>query len=86
LPEASDAGSAIVFARSWATKIGAPQALPPIAHTFSHYRLQIKPLLWQDCQARAQINDNGDMHWVSTEQLERLGLPAPIKKLIGSLS
>jgi A/G-specific adenine glycosylase len=85
LPEASDAASAKAFARSWATKIGTPQALAPIAHTFSHYRLQIKPLLWQDCQARVRIGDNGDMHWVSTEQLSRLGLPAPIKKLIGSL-
>ncbi len=85
LPEVSDVEAAQAFAQCWANRPGRPQALPPISHAFSHYRLLIKPLLWQDCQARARIGDNGNMHWVSAKQLSRLGLPAPIKKLIGSL-
>lgn len=85
LPELSDRKTAQSFAQTWATKPGAPIELPAIAHAFSHYRLLIKPLLWQNCHARVRIGDNSPMKWVNAQQLNHIGLPAPIKKLLGSL-
>lgn len=59
--------------------------LPDFVHTFSHFRLQISPLLI-DCEnAPTAIGDNPDLAWFSPAELAQLGLPAPVRKLLTNL-
>jgi A/G-specific adenine glycosylase len=58
------------------------QALAPVAHAFSHYKLQLQPLRWRDTSLRNRIGDNDDLRWVAREELAALGIPAPIRKLL----
>lgn len=60
-----------------------PMAL--IEHTFSHYRLHIAPLLWRDARPRDRIGDNDRFRWQSLTTLDEVGLPSPVRKLLGSL-
>ena len=83
LPEAADADSARAwFDRHLAGDYDAGEAIPAIAHAFSHYRLQLQPLRWNDVAARSQVADNDDLRWVDRAQLDALGIPAPIRKLL----
>ena len=61
------------------------EALAEIPHTFTHYRLRMHPLLWRTLAARDAVRDNDDLRWVARADLLSLGLPAPIRKLIGGL-
>jgi A/G-specific adenine glycosylase len=58
------------------------EPLDPIAHGFSHYRLDLSPLLWRDVAAVDAVRDNDDLRWVSVDELAGLGIPAPIRKLL----
>ena len=83
LPEAEDADAA----RRWFDRhlVGPYQdseALAPIAHAFSHYRLQLRPLRWSAVAPRPRVQDNADMRWFELEQLDAIGIPAPIRKLL----
>jgi A/G-specific adenine glycosylase len=58
------------------------ESLRTIEHGFSHYRLRLHPLQWRNAQARDAIGDTGDLRWQAADQLDRIGLPAPIRKLL----
>jgi A/G-specific adenine glycosylase len=84
LPEAQDSDAA----RAWfdANIVGADfdaaQSLEPIAHAFSHYRLTMQPLAWQDASLRDAVRDDEGSRWVSLTELVTLGIPAPIRSLL----
>ncbi len=59
------------------------EELPPIVHTFSHYRLHLQPLRLRRVALHRRVRDNDDLRWVVRSQLTSLGLPAPIRKLLG---
>ena len=59
------------------------EALAEIPHVFTHYRLRMHPLRWQSLVAREAVRDNDDLRWVSRADLVTLGIPAPIRKLLG---
>jgi A/G-specific adenine glycosylase len=40
-------------------------------------------LRWQALAARDVVRDNDDLRWVARADLVALGLPAPIRKLLG---
>ncbi|KAA8918022.1 A/G-specific adenine glycosylase [Xanthomonas sontii] len=61
------------------------EALPPIVHTFSHYRLHLQPLRLRKVAMGDALGDNGDLRWVARADLSTLGLPAPIRKLLDGL-
>ncbi|MCW0374731.1 A/G-specific adenine glycosylase [Xanthomonas sacchari] len=61
------------------------EALPPILHTFSHYRLHLQPLRLRKVAMGDALGDNGDLRWVARADLSALGLPAPIRKLLDGL-
>ena len=61
---------------------GQAETLAEIPHTFTHYRLHMQPLRWQQLAARDPVRDNADLRWVSRADLAALGLPAPIRKLL----
>lgn len=60
----------------------AGEALEPVAHAFTHYRLTLRPLRWRGLEARARVGDEDDLRWVGEEQLGSLGIPAPIRRLL----
>ena len=54
-------------------------------HTFSHYHLDITPVLIQLAKTPRAIASGGS-HWYSLHAPEALGLAAPVKKLLEKLS
>ncbi len=83
LPEAPDHAAA----RAWfETHVegdyDALAPLEPVAHGFTHYRLQLQPLAGSGIALRARIAGDGDLRWVGAAELVGLGIPAPIRKLL----
>lgn len=62
--------------------IGASQTLPTRRHTFSHYHLDYTPVLVQMDNPTNFVMEAGQAVWYNAEQLNALGLPAPIKQLL----
>jgi len=60
------------------------QALAPITHTFSHYRLHLKLLYLRGITLRPQVNEDNLLRCIPYNKLAQLGLPAPIRKLLDS--
>ena len=61
------------------------QRLDPFVHTFSHYHLDVTPLLLADAVGDAHVADDPDAAWRAPAELASLGLPAPVRKLLQSL-
>lgn len=59
---------------------GRPESLPTFRHTFSHFHLDITPVLVQTSEASAIAE--GNQQWVAPERTDALGLAAPVKKLL----
>lgn len=61
-----------------------------IQHTFSHFKLEMKPLklslLDPNNFTRNQIEEDSPFHWYEKSQLHTIGLPAPIAKYLKSLN
>ena len=83
LPEAMDETS---LGHLVSAQIAAPfhcRALAAIEHTFSHYRLQITPMLAYPVTQRVGIADtDDDWRWVAADAWPSLGLPAPVRRLL----
>ena len=58
------------------------EALDPVAHAFTHYRLTLQPMRWRGTTARAAVRDDADYRWVPQADLASLGIPAPIRRLL----
>jgi A/G-specific adenine glycosylase len=85
LPEAADTAEAWRVAQRHA-QIDDAEALTPFRHVFSHYRLDIEPLLFDHATTQPTIADNPHLRWCSTDELAALGLPAPVRTLLLNLS
>lgn len=62
----------------------AEQTLPPLTHAFTHFDYVLQPQLIATATSGSRIAEER-WQWIDAEQLERLGLPAPIRKLLRSL-
>jgi A/G-specific adenine glycosylase len=87
LPEAADEASLAERAHI----LGAQPSLTrlaPIAHTFTHFKLDIEPRCGElravpptgVCQAL-----DGETAWVPLESIDDYGVPAPVRKLLDAL-
>jgi A/G-specific adenine glycosylase len=85
LPEFPDREAAASYASSdlASARIDAA-ALPDIEHSFTHFDLVITPLVAR-CQASARVGERAAL-WYDLENPARVGLPAPIRSLLVSLS
>jgi A/G-specific adenine glycosylase len=81
LPEATGPDDAWRIAQQHA-QIDDAQTLTPFIHVFSHYRLNIEPLLFDRATAQRGIADNPQLRWCSAAELGALGLPAPVRTLL----
>lgn len=66
-------------------------SLAPMRHTFSHYHLDITPVLITTQQAQNSVNETaGDYQnthcWYDTQNPEELGLAAPVTKLLKAVT
>jgi A/G-specific adenine glycosylase len=85
LPQFEDRDAAEVFAANELTDASVTRAaLPEIEHSFTHFDLVITPLLAR-CAADTRVRD-GTALWYDLDRPARVGLPAPIKTLLGQLS
>lgn len=62
---------------------GAPAHLPGFRHTFSHFHLDIAPV--RLAVQGSAVADRDDLRWVAPGAPGELGLPAPVKRLLGEL-
>jgi A/G-specific adenine glycosylase len=70
-------------ARTLASATLARAPLPDIEHSFTHFDLVITPVV-ASCRGETQVRD-GNTLWYDLTQPARVGLPAPIKTLLGTL-
>ncbi len=65
------------------------QTLTPFLHVFTHYRLTITPILVHvsDLKLQPEQPPSGETirRWVNYKNLQTLGLPAPVRKLLEGL-
>ncbi|HEX5353458.1 MAG TPA: A/G-specific adenine glycosylase [Rhodanobacteraceae bacterium] len=84
LPEAGDNRGARGLASRLAELDGKPAiALPEIRHAFTHFKLLASPLEWRHAQAHPAVADVSDLRWCSQSDIMELGMPEPIRKLLG---
>ncbi len=83
LPQLDDAAQARAWFRNHLRgDPAAAQALAPIEHAFSHYRLRLHPLCVRADGLKPRIADNDGLRWARRAELSAIGLPAPIRKLL----
>ena len=86
LPEFATLTAANAFIRD---TLGAlphePQPLQPVEHAFTHFDLEITPLLVH-CSGPAMVMEEGQSLWYNVRAPARIGLPAPITALLSSLA
>ncbi|GAB3749080.1 A/G-specific adenine glycosylase [Lysobacter olei] len=83
LPQAEDeAGAKAWFEDHVAGELLRGDQLAPIAHALSHYKLELQPLRVRPVALRTHVGDNDDLRWVARDELESLGIPAPIRRLL----
>lgn len=59
--------------------------LKPFRHTFSHYHLDIHPVVIAIKRFPAAIMEDGKQIWYNTESPESLGLPKPVQSIMRQL-
>ena len=69
----------------YAVQVGTKTTLRSFVHTFSHYHLQITPLLLRGTPLADRVADDADHGWHAPAELAALGLPAPVRKLLQTL-
>ncbi|WP_257389086.1 A/G-specific adenine glycosylase [Tahibacter caeni] len=84
LPETDTAANSVRAARAVGAKLSGTRGLAAFVHVFSHYRLEITPLLAR-AEALPQVADRDDLRWCSAADYLGLGLPAPVRRLLQSL-
>ena len=57
--------------------------LPDIAHSFTHFDLVITPVVAR-CRGETRVRDGATL-WYDLTRPARVGLPAPIRTLLGTL-
>ncbi len=60
------------------------EILPLIAHGFTHFELELQPLRLR-IDPSPTLGEPERQRWVAPDEVLRLGLPAPIRKLLASL-
>lgn len=81
LPELDDLRDLDTLASQHKLQLAQPQALSELIHTFSHFQLAIEPHLIRVNSAPASVAE-ADWLWYNLATPPRLGLAAPVKKLL----
>jgi A/G-specific adenine glycosylase len=85
LPELADGARVRAHCRThYGCGIAAPQPLAPLAHGFTHFKLQIQPLLCRVEKLAPAAREAGQM-WLTLEEAHGAAIPVPVRKLIERL-
>ncbi len=85
-PEISDAEEAARLCRArFGCEMLALTRLPVLRHSFTHYSLDIEPLVVQVRRTSALVQESGSI-WLSLDDAKRAALPVPAKKILASLA
>jgi len=85
LPEVADAAIVHAHCRThYGCSIAAPQPLAPLAHGFTHFKLQIQPLLCRVEKLTAAAREPGQI-WLDLEDARGAAIPVPVRKLMQKL-
>ena len=83
LPEhADEAVSRDWFHQHLAGDFARAEPLAPVLHAFTHYRLRILPMRIAGVRPRDAVGDNPDLRWALRAELQAIGLPAPVRRLL----
>ena len=86
LPEVGDAAGLRAHCRSnYGCSIAAPQPPAPLAHGFTHFKLDIRPLLCRVEKLAPAARAPGQV-WLSLEDARGAAIPVPVRKLLERLS
>lgn len=66
-------------------KVSRPQTQTMLRHTFSHFHLDITPVKLKLRKSAEKLADNDSEYWYSPQKGKRLGLAAPVKKLMDEM-
>jgi A/G-specific adenine glycosylase len=64
--------------------VAAPEAMAPLAHGFTHFKLNIQPLLCQVKKFTPAAREAGQM-WLGVEDALGAAIPAPVRTLLQRL-
>jgi A/G-specific adenine glycosylase len=85
LPEIAASDEVRAHCRAhYGCSIAAPQALAPLAHGFTHFKLQIQPLLCRVEKLAPAAREAGQI-WLTLEDAHGAAIPVPVRKLIERL-
>lgn len=92
LPQAPDKAALVQLARTLGAT-GKVSRLAPFTHTFTHFRLEIKPYLVECTQGTHTVSaisggltmNDAQTAWVSLREMDAFGIPAPVRKLLDGL-
>lgn len=86
LPECQSVEDITTIAKEkYACTTGKPLQLPSFRHTFSHFHLDITPVLLNVKTLSPEMMENEQIIWYNTSKQPTIGLPQPIKKLLASV-
>jgi A/G-specific adenine glycosylase len=87
LPElAEDDAASSWCARRLGTRVASEQRLATIAHAFTHFDLDLQPLLLKLADSPATVMDREDWLWYNPDTELQVGVPAPVAALLQSLA
>lgn len=85
-PELEKEHEALAWARMQGLDLhGSLRALPPISHTFTHFRLHIEPLQGVVQASGRVLREDAGLCWYSPEAPVDIGLAAPVSRLLAAL-
>jgi A/G-specific adenine glycosylase len=85
-PEIPDAGGLVAALDDRALVASASRELARFTHTFSHYHLRVVPLLVDARIVDDRVADDVDRRWLARDEWRALGLPAPVRRLLETLT
>lgn len=71
--------------KKWRCKIKSAEWKEGFRHTFSHFHLNISPIVLTAAFRRNRIMEDEQQIWYNVNQPAAIGLPAPVKSLLGNL-
>jgi A/G-specific adenine glycosylase len=71
--------------RRWGTRLAAVARLPPVRHGFTHFTLNIVPVVCRASLASSLVSEPGQVS-LPLEDAAEAAVPAPVRKLLSGLS
>jgi A/G-specific adenine glycosylase len=86
-PQIADGGTLDDALRALGHAAGAePLVLAPLTHTFTHFRLTLEPLVVEIEDPASEVRENNGLRWYSASDSTRIGLAAPVTRLLAALT